>query len=136
MYVVSYKQVIDLIHRTGSGVLDRQYAVLAQSVIHHTDYTLKGVVEHDLRYLKEFLGSNLGVCALTSLTGHYGTLGERSGLGVDKAGQGLVEWGVFLLVHGLICLAYIKDGAVQHAPEILQVLGQLFGYSRQHLTLA
>ena len=92
VHVISYQQVINLIDRTCGGVLDGQYAVFAQAVGYHSDNALKGVVEHNLGHLKEFFGGNLGVCALTSLTGHYGALGERGGIGIDQTRYGLVEW--------------------------------------------
>ena len=82
VYVISYQQVIDLVHRTCGGVLNRQDAVLAQTVGNHADNTLKGVVEHNLGHLKELFGGNLRVCALTSLAGNHGALGEGGGIGI------------------------------------------------------
>ena len=129
--IVGDHQIVDLFHRTCGGILNGQDAVLAQALVDGVEHRLKVLEIENGGGLEDLLTGDLAECALHTLTGHHGSLGEESG-GVFNGGQNVV---VLLSKQGsalaLVAAAQLKKHGVQHPGIIGHFRACLGGYIRQ-----
>ena len=123
------EQVVDSVDRAGGGVLDGQYAKLAEAVAYSAHDTFEGVEERDIGHVEELARGDLTVSALNALAGDGGRLGEGR-VGGCSRGVDLLRDGdalEFVDVALLLGLAHAHEEAEQGDGLRLVALGRAAG---------